>query len=39
MPQTSLGMFSIGYSVAFIFVWWALRVLAILMLLALPSGW
>ena len=39
MPQTSLGMFSIGYSVAFIFVWWALRVLAILMIVALPNGW
>lgn len=39
IPNTSLGMLSIGYTVAFIFVWWALRVLAILMLLALPSGW
>lgn len=39
MPNTSLGMLSIGYTVAFIFVWWALVVLGNVMLLALPRGW
>ena len=39
IPNTSLGMLSIGYTVAFIFVWWALGVLGFLMLSALPHGW
>ena len=39
IPSTSMGMLNIGYTVAFIFAWWSLRVLAIIILLALPGGW
>ena len=28
IPSTSMGMINIGYTVAFIFVWWSLQVLA-----------
>lgn len=39
IPQVSMGMLNVGYTVAFIFVWWALGVLAYLILTALPDGW
>ncbi|HEU5349859.1 MAG TPA: YggT family protein [Ktedonobacterales bacterium] len=39
MPQVSLGMINVGYTIVFIFVWWALGVLAFLILDALPNGW
>lgn len=39
IPSTSMGMLNIGYTVAFIFAWWALRVLAIVILQGLPGGW
>lgn len=39
IPSTSMGMLNIGYSIAFIFAWWALGHLAVLILQALPYGW
>jgi uncharacterized protein YggT (Ycf19 family) len=39
IPQSSVGMFSIGGTIAFVFAWWALRVLAIVIIIALPNGW
>ena len=39
IPSTSMGMLNIGYTVAFIFAWWSLVILAILILQALPHGW
>jgi hypothetical protein len=32
-------MFNVGYTIVFVFVWWALGVLAFLILDALPNGW
>jgi hypothetical protein len=34
-----MGMLNIGYTVAFIFAWWSIGVLAGLILQALPRGW
>jgi len=39
IPSTSMGMLNIGYTVAFIFAWWSLGVLAALIIQALPRGW
>lgn len=39
IPSSSMGMLNIGYTVAFIFVWWSLQVLAFLILQGLPRGW
>jgi uncharacterized protein YggT (Ycf19 family) len=39
VPQSSVGMLAIGSTVAFIFAWWSLRVLAGLILQGLPGGW
>lgn len=39
IPRATMGMFDVGYTVAFIFVWWALQVVALLVLQALPRGW
>lgn len=39
IPSASLGMLNISYSVAFIFAWWSLRVLAGVIMQALPYGW
>lgn len=39
IPRGTLGMFDVSYSIAFIFVWWSLEVVALLILQALPHGW
>ena len=39
IPSTSMGMINIGYTVAFMFVWWSLQVLAYVILQGLPRGW
>lgn len=39
IPSTSMGMVNIGYTVAFIFAWWSLRLLAGLILKGVPLGW
>jgi uncharacterized protein YggT (Ycf19 family) len=39
IPSTSMGMLNIGYTVAFIFAWWSLGILAALILQGLPHGW
>ncbi|MBF6589798.1 MAG: YggT family protein [Ktedonobacterales bacterium] len=39
LPAMSIGMFDIGWTVAFLFAWWALTLLAGLLSGALPSGW
>lgn len=39
IPAMSVGMLDLSYTVAFIFVWWALGITAALLLQALPAGW
>ena len=39
MPRMSVGMFDLGATVAFIFVWWALYILMAVTLSALPILW
>ena len=39
IPSMSAGMFNLSYTVAFIFAWWSLGILAFVILRALPSGW
>ncbi|HET8909182.1 MAG TPA: YggT family protein [Ktedonobacterales bacterium] len=39
IPSASMGMLNVSYTVAFIFAWWALRVLAFVIIQGLPGGW
>jgi uncharacterized protein YggT (Ycf19 family) len=39
IPSASMGMLNVSYTIAFIFAWWALRILAIVILQGLPGGW
>lgn len=39
LPRVTFRMFDITYTIAFIFVWWALAELLGLVLIALPAGW
>jgi uncharacterized protein YggT (Ycf19 family) len=39
MPRMAMGMFDIGYTVAFIFMAWALLQIDAYILYALPAGW
>src|SRR5579862_2929201 len=39
IPSMTIGMFDIGWSIAFLMAWWALGVFGALVLAALPRGW
>jgi uncharacterized protein YggT (Ycf19 family) len=39
MPTMQLGIFDIGWTIAFLVVWWGLTILSSLILNALPQGW
>jgi uncharacterized protein YggT (Ycf19 family) len=39
IPSMSLGMMDLSYTIAFIFAWWAISVVGLLVLSAMPQGW
>jgi uncharacterized protein YggT (Ycf19 family) len=39
LPRMSAGAFDIGFTVAFIFMWWALSMIDGYILFAMPPGW
>jgi YGGT family len=39
IPSSSMGAVNLAYTIAFIFAWWGLRILAAIILIALPYGW
>jgi uncharacterized protein YggT (Ycf19 family) len=39
LPRMSAGAFDIGFTVAFIFMWWALSVIDGYILFSLPPSW
>lgn len=39
IPSASMGMLNLSYTIAFIFAWWSLQILASIILQALPFGW
>ena len=39
LPRMSAGAFDLGFTVAFIFMWWALSIIDGYILYAMPSGW
>jgi uncharacterized protein YggT (Ycf19 family) len=39
VPSMTVGMFDVGYTIAFLVAWWALTVISFLMTSALPAGW
>ena len=39
IPSMAIGMFDIGWSIAYLVTWWALGTFGALVLAALPRGW
>jgi uncharacterized protein YggT (Ycf19 family) len=39
IPSASMGALNLSYTIAFIFAWWALRVLAFVIIQGIPGGW
>lgn len=39
LPALSMGMFDLSYTIAFLLAWWAIGIVASLLLQALPATW